>query len=332
MRNFIYTIQHSFFAVQCKRHGLRTALFILLLLWVTGSSSLYASGKAKQESAAPTKAAATANPADFVGSETCTTCHEDVVKKFAGNPHTKLALAHNGTGATCEGCHGPGKAHVDGGGDVTKIFRFTKASAQDIDEKCLGCHQGKHANFERSAHGTAKVSCIDCHSIHSSEMGKPQLLKLDQPKLCYTCHTDVKPQFSQAFHHKVDEGLLNCSDCHDPHGTFQKKNLKSTADQNAVCTKCHTETAGPFVYEHPVIKTEGCSTCHSPHGSPNPRLLNVSNVNMLCLQCHSATNTTAFPRAVSPTGPVHSQAAQYVACTNCHAQIHGSNASSVFFK
>ncbi len=87
---------------------------------------------------------------------------------------------------------------------------------------------------------------------------------------------------------------MKCSDCHDPHGTFQDKQLKSTPDQNAVCTKCHTETAGPFVYEHPVIKTEGCTTCHSPHGSPNARLLNVGNVNTLCLQCHSETNMGAF--------------------------------------
>jgi DmsE family decaheme c-type cytochrome len=150
--------------------------------------------------------------------------------------------------------------------------------------------------------------------------------------LCYQCHTDVKPAFSQPFHHRVEEGLISCSDCHDPHGTFNRKNLRATADQNAICTKCHSETAGPFAYEHPVVKAEGCLSCHSPHGSPNARLLNVSNVNMLCLQCHSATNAAAFPHAVSPTGPVHNQAAQYVSCTTCHTQVHGSHASNIFFK
>ena len=28
------------------------------------------------------------------------------------------------------------------------------------------------------------------------------------------------------FHHKVNEGLVKCSDCHDVHGTFEKSNLK----------------------------------------------------------------------------------------------------------
>ena len=65
------------------------------------------------------------------------------------------------SGVTCEACHGPGKAHVDGGGDMTKIFNPAKATAKEVDAKCLGCHQGQHANFERSAHGEGNVSCVE---------------------------------------------------------------------------------------------------------------------------------------------------------------------------
>jgi DmsE family decaheme c-type cytochrome len=239
---------------------------------------------------------------------------------------------HSGKGITCESCHGPGQAHVDGGGDVTKIFRFNKTSSTQIDSTCLGCHASAHPNFERSPHAGANLSCTSCHSVHASQT-EESLLKVSQPTLCYTCHTDVKPAFSQAFHHQVNEGLMKCSDCHDVHGSFQNKQLRTTADQNAICTKCHTETAGPFAFEHPVVKLEGCTACHSPHGSQNPRMLNVSNVNTLCLQCHSAVNLAAFPNAVSETGgPVHNQALQYVSCTTCHTQIHGSNAAYNFFR
>jgi DmsE family decaheme c-type cytochrome len=277
------------------------------------------------------QSAASSQTSEYVGSETCAACHEEVTKGFASNPHTKMALMHGNSGVTCENCHGPGKAHVDGGGDVTKIFNPAKAPAKDVNEKCLGCHGGAHSNFAKSAHGESGLSCVSCHSIHKSE-DKEQLLKVSQPALCFQCHADQKAQFNMPFHHKVNEGLMKCSDCHDPHGTFDRKQLKSTAAQNAICTKCHTETAGPFVYEHPVVKTEGCTSCHSPHGSPNARLLNVANMNTLCLQCHSAVNTVAFPHAVSPTGPAHSQIATEVACTNCHTQVHGSNASNVYFK
>jgi len=286
----------------------------------------------------PAAAAATA-PADSA-SDRCGTCHADVVSKFANNPHSRIAEMHTGKGVTCENCHGNGQAHIDSGGDPTKIINPKKATAKQINATCLTCHNAAHPDFERTPHGKADLSCISCHSVHEAKT-ETGLLKMAQPQLCYTCHSDTKASFNQTFHHKVNEGLVKCSDCHDPHGTFQDKNLKSTADQNAVCTKCHTENAGPFVYEHPPVKTEGCTSCHSPHGSPNARLLNVSNINTLCLQCHSETNggstaaaaiPGAFPHAVSPTGPAHSQAAQYVSCTTCHTQIHGSNGSSVFFK
>lgn len=272
-------------------------------------------------------AAPAASAADFVGSETCATCHADIATKFSANPHAKLALAHGGTGQTCESCHGPGKAHVESGGDATKILRFTKASAKQVDTACLSCHASAHPNFERSAHGQAGVGCTSCHSVHSPA-SDARLLKAAEPKLCYGCHTDIKPAFAQVSHHRVEEGLVACSDCHNPHGTLNDTLLQKSEDQNAVCTKCHTETAGPFVYEHPPIKTEGCLSCHYPHGSPNARLLTRNNVNSLCLQCHSASMNFTAPGTPS----FHNQANQYQACTVCHVQIHGSNASNVFFK
>ena len=262
---------------------------------------------------APKPAAAQAKdaaPGDYVGAEVCATCHEEAAKGFVNNPHTKIAEMHGKSGVTCEGCHGPGKAHVDGGGDKTKIFNPTEASTKDVDATCLGCHAGAHPNFERSPHAKADVSCIGCHSIHASK-GNEHLLKASQPQLCFQCHADTKPAFDMPFHHKVNEGLVTCSDCHDPHGTFGNNNIKSTADQNAVCTKCHAETRGPFVYEHAAVKAEGCLGCHTPHGSQNARLLNMPNVNTLCNQCHSPV----------AAGTVHSMSAgssELTPCISCH--------------
>ena len=69
------------------------------------------------------------NSADYVGSETCVTCHTAEAKTFDSNPHAKLALEHGGKGVTCESCHGPGKAHVESGGDKTKILDLAGANA-----------------------------------------------------------------------------------------------------------------------------------------------------------------------------------------------------------
>ena len=316
------------------RRKLFVAACLVSVVWVCLLRSALAASPEPQQSAVSHTNASTPNPDDFVGAETCETCHADVAKKFGeNNPHSRLALEHGGKGVTCESCHGPGKAHVDGGGDVTKIFQFSKASPRVVDQKCLTCHAGTHPNFEHSAHGEGNVDCLSCHSVHKSKT-EEHLLSQAQPTLCYSCHTDIKPAFSQPFHHKVDEGMMTCSDCHNPHGTFQGTlqkpgtMLHSGPGGNIVCTKCHAETAGPFVYPHPVIPTEGCTSCHYPHGSPNPRLLTRNNVNSLCLQCHTASMNFTAPGVPS----FHNQANQYQACTVCHSQIHGSNSDPVFFK
>ena len=212
--------------------GLGLFVFLLLLfpVWMYSSRAMAAPVKGANSAAKTGQAAAA--PGDFVGQETCATCHEEVTKGFASNPHTKIAEMHGKSGVTCEGCHGAGKAHVDGGGDVTKIFNPAKASAKEIDARCLSCHQGQHANFERTAHGENNVSCVSCHSVHQSKTAE-KLLKVEQPKLCFQCHADTKSQFNMPFHHKVEEGLMKCTDCHDAHGTFNRKNLRASAAESA---------------------------------------------------------------------------------------------------
>ncbi len=270
-------------------------------------------------------------PEEFAGAKTCLMCHRTESLGFGTNPHAKLELEHGGKGVTCEGCHGPGKAHVESGGDATKIFSFTKSTSVQVNARCLECHQQDHAGFDRSAHAEARLGCTDCHAVHKPA-DQAHLLRATQPMLCYSCHKDVKPAFSRPFHHKVNEGLMNCTDCHDPHGTFQKSMAKSAAQDDAVCVKCHQENAGPFIYEHPVVKAEGCVFCHSPHGSSNPRLLARNNINQLCLQCHTGLKGTQFTAGGPPTSPVHDQAMQYTSCIICHSQIHGSNVVDTFIR
>jgi len=308
-------------AVPGKRWGLRVFLMVLL-----GTGMLCATALAAPPAQAKSQDAAQngAPHAEFLGADTCASCHEQVVKGFATNPHAKMALMHgNGNGVTCENCHGAGSEHVAGGGDVTKIFDPAKASPKEVDSKCLSCHAGAHPDFERSPHAKANVSCISCHSIHGSK--EEALLKAPQPTLCFQCHGDVKPAFGMPFHHQVNEGLIKCSDCHDVHGSFENNNLKSTADQNAICTKCHTDVRGPFVYEHAPVKAEGCVGCHSPHGTQNPRLLNMPSTNTLCNQCHSPVSSHTI------TG-MGQGSAELAPCTSCHTYIHGSNINAAFLR
>ena len=312
-----------FGAAPGKLSGLRVFLIFLLgagILWATALGA--AQAPAAKASNAPSNGAA---HADFVGSDTCASCHDEVSKKFASNPHTKMALMHgNASGVTCENCHGAGSEHVAGGGDVTKIFNPAKASPKEVDEKCLGCHSNAHPDYMRAPHAKAGVSCIGCHNIHGGN--EDALLKAPEPALCFQCHNDVKPQFSMPFHHKVNEGAVKCSDCHDPHGTFGNNNLRSTVDQNMICTKCHMEKRGPWVYEHAAVKGEGCLACHTPHGSQNARLLNMPTINVLCSQCHSMVATNAIHNFS------WAQSSDVTPCIDCHTMIHGSNLDPAFLR
>jgi hypothetical protein len=65
------------------------------------------------------------DPSLYVGSDTCKTCHEDIFKNFETTPHWKTTFTKKGPEwQGCEACHGPGKEHVEGGGDKSKIFTF----------------------------------------------------------------------------------------------------------------------------------------------------------------------------------------------------------------
>jgi len=272
-------------------------------------------------------AAASALPAEtsqYVGSDACKACHEELyTKNFESTPHFKTTLKG---GHGCESCHGPGAAHVDGGGDKTKIVVFKELSRPQANARCLSCHGNNpgQAHFTRSGHASNDVGCMDCHSPHHAKEAE-RLLTQAQPQLCYGCHTATKADFAKPFHHRVNEGFVQCSDCHNLHGTGTLRQVRNVASGDAVCAKCHADKQGPFVFEHLPVKTEGCTSCHAAHGGTNPRLLRVSQTSMLCLQCHTLPTR-------SPMGPAHNLSQKYQACTMCHTAVHGSNSSNVLFK
>jgi DmsE family decaheme c-type cytochrome len=294
-----------------------------------GAVMLCAAARSAQSGEANSGGLQATQPAssNFAGAAACASCHKDVVKEFANNPHSRPVPMPGGNGENCESCHGPGKRHAENG-DISLIVNPARATAKEVDENCQSCHDAGHAGFERSAHGRGNVSCIGCHSIHSAGVPK-HLLKMAQPQLCYQCHSNVKPEFSMPSRHKVEEGLIDCTDCHDPHRAFGEKTLWSSARQFTVCTKCHTATAGPFIHEHPAVTAEGCTACHFPHGGPNPQMLTEARVNTICLHCHLPAQRPATGLSAVPE---HILTEKSPSCISCHAEVHGSNTSEIFLK
>jgi DmsE family decaheme c-type cytochrome len=267
--------------------------------------------------------------------ESCAACHQDEVTALTRSPHSVLdskKLARRaGADSSCAACHGDAAVHLDAGGSLGTIFGFgDDRSAGARAERCLACHATDHPGFRASRHAAAGVDCTSCHSVHHAASGSSSLLRSPAPApvgrrelgassaVCHSCHEDVFTRFDFNEHHRLQEGILTCVSCHDPHAAGDRGRLGGF-DQEA-CIRCHADKGGPFVYEHAASRVEGCLACHSPHGSPNRHLLAFQGTAELCFSCHGAV--PGF----------HSGFTFATVCTNCHVSIHGSNFDGLFLK
>ncbi len=170
----------------------------------TGQAAEHSKGS--PDSVAGTSGQIKEDPSQYVGAETCETCHEDIGAGHEKGPHSKMTPGKRGPEFQgCEACHGPGKAHAESA-DPDKIIRFPGLLREESSRRCLRCHEAEpdKANFLRSEHAENNVGCIDCHSIHAAKI-QATLLRAPQPQLCRSCHKDDRPEFSRPFHHKAND-------------------------------------------------------------------------------------------------------------------------------
>ncbi len=256
----------------------------------------------------------------------CYRCHSSM-QQYQEVAHPHQILGPNGF--SCDTCHNP---H----GNIREETR---------SELCLQCHQGAPTMaWHSSIHSMNGVACTDCHNPHPNTFVQPTVgiththitrpprmpMSVDEPNVCYRCHPAVYAQTSMPSHHPIKEGKMVCSDCHDGHGQYENNLNEPTLNQ--VCYRCHAEKQGPFAYEHPPV-TENCAICHAPHGAVANNLLHQPTT-FLCLRCHSGHRVGPgfgahnFGGVVDVGTNVGSQQAFYSNCTQCHAQIHGSDLPS----
>jgi DmsE family decaheme c-type cytochrome len=261
----------------------------------------------------------------YVGESTCVTCHD---QKYTGTAH---ALKSNertpASEMGCESCHGPGKAHVDAGGDPSLIVNFKTMRPQQASTYCVTCHdRGTHALWTGSQHDQRNVGCISCHSVHDPK-GDHQLKAASQMQLCATCHQNIVNKEQRYHHMPVREAALTCASCHNVHGTQNVRLLKYGTTIDESCTSCHAGKRGPYLWEHAPV-ANACVTCHDPHGTNNDRML-VAKEPFLCQRCHV---TSRHPPTVYEgfllNNSTNANKIFGRSCTVCHQQIHGSNAPS----
>ena len=282
-------------------------------------------------------AATAAVPALAADLPVCASCHEKA--------HTTTALTAHGykndpSGAMCQACHGDASAHIKDPVANKPANVLKHGTPAEKTAVCMTCHTGsRHLAFwEAGKHARNDVTCANCHWIHGGQ-GEPRISQFqttfrpNEVEVCGTCHQQVRAATLKPSHHPIQEGKVQCSNCHNPHGALTQVMLRHET-VNQQCYSCHAEKRGPFVFGHPPVD-ENCLTCHTPHGSTHGKLLNEKVPN-LCQDCHvQGKHPTSYygqnqawllPNGTPNSSPSTRMVAR--ACLNCHNNIHGSNAPS----
>jgi len=268
----------------------------------------------------------------YVGAAKCMSCHEVQAKGYKDSPHARAWDPRTPAAASaCETCHGPGSGHIEDVGAKGRLRNFKKITPREASETCMTCHnREEHSQWQGSMHDARNVTCVNCHSVHTPKSETGQLKQETVTATCGQCHREKAAKIQRSSHMPVREGKMECTSCHNQHGSTNVRMLRAGNTVSEFCTSCHAEKRGPFLWDHPPAR-ESCATCHDPHGSSNDRML-VARAPMLCQRCHVHRQ---HPASVYDANAVASKSSRLVgrACVNCHSNIHGSNhPSGQFFQ
>ena len=282
--------------------------------------------KPSQTQAAKPPAPAPAQAIATVGEDTCLTCHDDKRQGYEGTAHSVKTDARTPAAKqSCETCHGPGAKHV-GDPAANPLIRFSKEKPSTVNAVCTTCHSKQnHVLWQGSQHESRGLACTTCHSVHSPKSEDKQLKEVTERELCATCHRDKISKLDRSGHMPVREGKMQCTSCHNVHGTTNVRLLRKGDSISELCTSCHAEKRGPYLWEHAPAR-DGCQTCHDPHGSSNERML-VAKPPLLCQRCHVSTRhpSTIYDQQAIGSASAPSVRIYARSCVTCHSAIHGSN-------
>ncbi|HYF93063.1 MAG TPA: ammonia-forming cytochrome c nitrite reductase subunit c552 [Symbiobacteriaceae bacterium] len=269
----------------------------------------------------------------------CGGCHAG--RAFQANLQTEV-------GVGCESCHGPGREHVLGKGDVSKIFVST-----DPRNSCTQCHSGnntdskgvrypvgyrpgmkieevpgfvpiKHdpnaaptAQHHKGAVGQWAVSAHANATNRLIERGETYLNRQE----CIKCHSTAAGlmiadgQTFVASEHLVNDGV-SCVACHDPHGNNIENSLKM--EPQALCLSCHSVARGG----EPVAQI---GTTRAPHSPQGDMLQGISAIGiaptkgahseLTCVECHM-TEGNHLMKVLKPADVIGTTRKD--SCSACH--------------
>jgi predicted CXXCH cytochrome family protein len=192
----------------------------------------------------------------------CAGCHSTGVDHYA-----KTWTEQN---ITCESCHGPGKAHAEKPA-ITNIVNPARLSTERATEVCLACHLAGKPTVPEYAWPVGYQpgkKLADYWQGFEPEAGKQSAEFWGNG----TAHKN-RVQGNTFTHSIMHAQGLQCSNCHDAHGSRHQSMTIKSAETNALCLSCH----GPGKSNGPNYASISEHTHHA-----------ATSTGSQCINCHMA--------------------------------------------
>ncbi|MFZ5813786.1 MAG: multiheme c-type cytochrome [Bacillota bacterium] len=225
-----------------------------------------------------------------VFSASCGGCHSGAVN--AGVHTTRIE-----PGISCESCHGPGRDHILGKGEVEAIVSSTVPS-----ETCAQCHSGYNQleGGTRHAAGYRPGQPIEEFEGFKAVEYDPEQAP---PFLDDNNHLEQYPQWKASGHAIATNTLI-------------ERGPKYLARQE--CIYCHSTAAGiqikgkGQVFDPATdLVNDGvsCIACHDSHGGTGITAQLKMEPQALCVSCHSVGRGKPEPQTIGTVRPPHAPSA-----------------------
>ncbi len=293
--------------------ALSIAIRVVALLIAAISVALFFTFAKPANPPAEAQSTTTARQQTVVGKD-CQQCHRVIVESFALDTHGKSAkFLNDSRAAKCEVCHANSEKHAESStkttskGDVGNPVKLGSAAA---NQSCLQCHSmdRSHFNWKGGKHDRSDMSCLSCHNVHHVKLLNRMFANLSntpEREAAEIINTKLPEKMLANF--TVDETCLGCHT--DKRKALFQRSTHLFRTENFVPTR-----TGQLMNSQPVGMKVTCTSCHDPHGGEGRKMLQASNTNQLCYQCH-ADKRGPF---LWEHAPVREN------CLTCHTP-HGSN-------